>query len=147
MSAGSVTHAVSGKSPIPTPVTCGHCGQPVADLYRWQSQYMRINEGFKLLLLCQTCATAHYKSSYGWRSSRCVGCGRTVHYSHTRWGRRYCTQRCRQAETARFRIRSSRRVRPCEHCGDPFTPPRSDGRYCSPACRQRAYRRRLGVTG
>jgi hypothetical protein len=27
-------------------------------------------------------------------------------------------------------------------CGEPFLPPRSDGRYCSSACRQKAYRRR-----
>ena len=31
----------------------------------------------------------------------------------------------------------------CESCGAPFTGVRSDARYCSPACRQRAYRERL----
>jgi hypothetical protein len=61
----------------------------------------------------------------------------------------YCTACARDAELARQRAR--RRARrtdlTCEHCGTVFTPPRSDGRYCSPACRQKAYRRRKdGVT-
>jgi hypothetical protein len=30
----------------------------------------------------------------------------------------------------------------CYECGSPFLPTRSDGRFCSNACRQRAYRRR-----
>ena len=30
--------------------------------------------------------------------------------------------------------------RDCDQCGDPFTPIRADARYCSPACRQKAYR-------
>ena len=30
----------------------------------------------------------------------------------------------------------------CVACERKFTPRRSDGRYCSPACRQRAYRER-----
>ena len=30
----------------------------------------------------------------------------------------------------------------CETCGAPFTPTRSDGRYCSSPCRQKAYRQR-----
>jgi hypothetical protein len=30
----------------------------------------------------------------------------------------------------------------CDQCGEAFTPTRSDARYCSSPCRQRAYRRR-----
>lgn len=32
--------------------------------------------------------------------------------------------------------------RPCECCGTPITTGRADSRYCSSACRQKAYRRR-----
>jgi hypothetical protein len=32
----------------------------------------------------------------------------------------------------------------CAGCGETFTPKRSDARYCSAACKQRAYRRRNG---
>jgi hypothetical protein len=38
--------------------------------------------------------------------------------------------------------RSRNGVCACEACGESFTPTRSDGRYCSSPCRQRAYRRR-----
>src|SRR3954453_18885043 len=34
----------------------------------------------------------------------------------------------------------------CSTCRTPFVPSRSDARTCSPACRQKAYRRRLSVT-
>jgi hypothetical protein len=39
-----------------------------------------------------------------------------------------------------------RQERSCAVCGETFTPPRCDGRYCSSACRQRAYRgRKVGA--
>jgi hypothetical protein len=39
------------------------------------------------------------------------------------------------------------RTRSCSQCGQPYRPQRSDSRYCSNACRQRAYRERgLDVT-
>jgi hypothetical protein len=34
----------------------------------------------------------------------------------------------------------------CAHCGDPFTPFRSDMKYCSQRCRQAAYHARLAST-
>ena len=34
----------------------------------------------------------------------------------------------------------------CAQCGKPYRPHRSDSRFCSDACRQRAYRERLSVT-
>jgi hypothetical protein len=49
------------------------------------------------------------------------------------------------AAQARERRRRRRADRPCDQCGVVFTPPRSDGRYCSPRCRQAAFRSR--VTG
>jgi hypothetical protein len=33
----------------------------------------------------------------------------------------------------------------CAICGEAFTPPRRDARYCSPACRQSAYRERVRI--
>ena len=32
------------------------------------------------------------------------------------------------------------KARACETCGENFEPPRSNARFCSNACRQRAYR-------
>ena len=53
----------------------------------------------------------------------------------------YCSQTCRgQAREARRDRARDRAPRPCDACGDQFTPPLSDGRFCSSACRQPAYR-------
>ena len=38
------------------------------------------------------------------------------------------------------------RTRFCEQCREAYQPHRSSSRFCSPACRQQAYRRRLSVT-
>jgi hypothetical protein len=38
------------------------------------------------------------------------------------------------------------RRRTCERCGKSYEPERSSARFCSPACRQSAYRKRLNVT-
>lgn len=35
------------------------------------------------------------------------------------------------------------RARHCKVCGDEFTPDAKHGRYCSPACRKKAYRQRI----
>ena len=39
-----------------------------------------------------------------------------------------------------------RHARICEQCGKPYEPQRSSSRFCSQACKQRAYRKRLSVT-
>jgi hypothetical protein len=53
----------------------------------------------------------------------------------------YCHKRI---ENARYRAKRSqhRTERPCATCGEPFIPERSDRLYCSPKCKQRAYRQR-----
>jgi hypothetical protein len=83
------------------------------------------------------------------KCKRCGGIhvhhGGTVHgfYRLGRW-RGYCWPCARDAESEQWReLRRARRAnKACPSCGETFTPPRSDGRYCSPACRQRAYRKR-----
>ncbi len=51
------------------------------------------------------------------------------------------------SDVCRLRYYAKRRVAPlvtptCDGCGEPMTG-RADRRYCSPACRQRAYRQRV----
>ncbi len=48
--------------------------------------------------------------------------------------------------TRRIDAASARETRSCESCGQAFEPARTDALFCSAACRQRAYRRRWGVT-
>ena len=37
------------------------------------------------------------------------------------------------------------RKKRCQGCGNPFTPKRSDGLYCKPYCRLKAFRKRDGL--
>jgi hypothetical protein len=59
-----------------------------------------------------------------------------------------CCERCeRQVRVvkARERRHAARPARACENedCGKVFEPTRTDARFCSVACKQRAYRRRV----
>ena len=55
----------------------------------------------------------------------------------------YCTPFCqRAARYAKGREARALEPRECEQCSETFEPTRSDARYCSSACRQRAYRQR-----
>ena len=74
----------------------------------------------------------------------CPVCGRSVVQPHL-YGAGTCSEECRHEQTLRRRreIREIRRgKRTCETCGETFIPKRSDSRYCSGACRQKAYRER-----
>ncbi len=62
-----------------------------------------------------------------------------------RWWREGLCERCAHEvdlQRARERRRRARADRRCASCTGTFTPSRSDGRYCSSKCRQRAYRLR-----
>jgi hypothetical protein len=104
---------------------------------------------FRRPALCETCAEKQGKwSTYYWESRRkpipCEGaCGALV----STWGywppsSPYLTCSTRCGGLARNTRR--RRARPveCAGCGETFEQTRSDTRYCSNACRQKAYRRR-----
>jgi hypothetical protein len=79
---------------------------------------------------------------------KCKGCDTEL--EHGAWRPRggrwfgYCWACARDGENARRReLRAAARAdRTCADCGDTFTPERSDGRFCSPAWRQRGVRRR-----
>jgi hypothetical protein len=71
--------------------------------------------------------------------------GQIVKRGHYRGHCWYCAYRARtKISTIHIsaRKRRARANRTCEHCAAVFTPPRSDGRFCSNACRQAAYRQR-----
>jgi hypothetical protein len=83
---------------------------------------------------CKVCAEPHTRK-------------RPVLYGRNRWAG-YCYPCARDAENERHRElrRRARTDLRCDPCGEPFTPPRADGRYCSAACRQKAYRARKAAT-
>jgi len=81
---------------------------------------------------------------WGDRVSTCVFCGRYV------TGRKsYCSQRCiNDAYMERRRQRHDATLQKvCAVCGNTFTAKRTDARYCSHACKQSAYRKRVTDNG
>ena len=86
--------------------------------------------------------------SISWECPRChrdVRLGRRVRRGRHRGWCWLCAHRARtDARTAAVsaRKRRARADRKCEGCGTLFTPARSDGRFCSNACRQAMYRKR-----
>lgn len=77
---------------------------------------------------------------WGETVNTCIVCGRIVE------GRgKYCSQRCvNDAYMERRRQRHEAQLQKvCAVCGKPFTAKRVDAEYCSPACKQSAYRRRV----
>ena len=83
-----------------------------------------------------------------WRQPlACRGCGRPIIYDKVRKVPRHgsCSLACRRTVYTIQPRKSRARQRPqaiCQTCSQPFMPKRSDAGYCSPACRQLAYRQR-----
>jgi hypothetical protein len=84
----------------------------------------------------------------------CEGCGRPVHNTIDFVYRQhsFCSDNCsdkvlpaKAAAAARQQRAEDRGTRTCAGCATVFTPTRTDARFCSASCKQRAYRQR--VTG
>lgn len=74
----------------------------------------------------------------------CASCARlVVRASDPLLKRVTCSQSC-NTSLSRSRNGNQGADRPCPECGDRIDTGRADSRYCSNACRQRAYRRRRG---
>lgn len=91
-----------------------------------------------------------YYDFYEDRNPRpCEGCGRPVHQKWTLRSfskRTVCCSNCArraQAAAAKSRRAKARGTRQCQDCGKIFKPTRTDARFCSVACKQRAYRKRV----
>jgi hypothetical protein len=92
--------------------------------------------------LCEYRRLWRMASRHPERWPRCEECGRPVLLlAGTTFKRLSCSERC--AYLAKLAARRAQRIRKidCADCGATFSA-RADARYCSPACRQRAHRRR-----
>jgi hypothetical protein len=102
---------------------------------------------------CEACATAAppewARDGRRVKSTVCRRCGRKRYYQGSAlWPHAYCTEACRlQARRERSRHPRARLEATCLCCGRGFSTTRADGRYCSPACRQGAYRQRATTAG
>jgi predicted nucleic acid-binding Zn ribbon protein len=152
----------------PRAVTCAICGQDVPPehniLVLHRDRSYKDADGVRVWLgrgraLCVDCAKWLRDQPYQWDvypwlthgardagrkmaeyHHRCDWCGRSFYGA---LARRHCSDECGELIRAGRRDRRTDVFpRPCETCHELFTPPRSDGRYCSSACRQKAYRRR-----
>ncbi len=127
---------------------CGKCGRGLsseAKVYRTKLKWMTV--------LCEECAPNYMERGdpYGFRhtvTNPCDTCGRPVVWEATGrdWHRRhvFCCERCQWTyyNAARNTRNARAREKVCEVCGEVFTAARRDARTCSPACKQKAYRRR-----
>jgi len=83
-----------------------------------------------------------YLRNAGTRIFRCITCHKlAVRFGETHRGgsvARYCSPACVPAQaylTPRPSRAKPRQEKRCAHCGEPFTPARSDARTCSVRCR------------
>jgi hypothetical protein len=107
----------------------------------WGSRDGYIRGGVRRFRLCDDCGAGSRRTEWEpLRETVCVGCDRPL----VIWGR---TDKdvCGRACLKRLKRRQARQEPEpvvCATCGTTFTPARSDARYCSNACRQRAHRQR-----
>jgi DNA-directed RNA polymerase subunit RPC12/RpoP len=97
--------------------------------------------------VCDACVTERELEN-ATEQATCKDCGqrlrfatnRTIHVYGTSKLLTVCSNRCAQRE--RRRRNRSRSMIVCTGCGKAFLPKRRDAKFCSNACRQRAYRLR-----
>jgi hypothetical protein len=132
---------------------CGECRKPIAagePVWIGPVGYAGYSVWNHVLApLCAKCRHEEWmykRIAFPDAPSPCAACGRPV-YVHTSGRRRkwvLCSDACRRAKyrALYFASKGSRKAT-CPVCGEPFTQRRSDAVTCGPACRQKAYRRRV----
>ena len=138
---------------------CRKAFDPSEPLWRVRKNMGR---GYMIVPVCFTCFKATYVPAWGQgkkyyvynvrqylrRSEECEGCGRPV---HDPWPtppnkeRVFCCGDCQHKAELRSHRRGraeARSGRQCDECGEVYDPTRSDGKFCGPACKQKAYRKR-----
>jgi hypothetical protein len=137
-----------------TAETCGMCGRDMAPtetvVIRSMPSYS-VSGGRSFVPVCAECGKLGERSA---EMQPCYWCDRPVFMLYEVWAARpnrigvFCCDRCRykwhnrRHSEIRKRQRQRFLAKTCEVCGEAFTATRVDTKTCSPACRQRAYRRR-----
>ena len=151
-----------GQASVTLPA-CATCGEPIVGVvYHVEPSYVRPLCGDCLVLdraarQSGSSDRSGYVSAAGMTQGRddpadddpvpdsepCVVCGRPMAFDCwvAPWVNKLCSLAC-QRERRNARRRVVHQPRLCDGCGESFTPTRSDARFCSNACRQRAYRER-----
>lgn len=133
-------------------LVCARCDRKLDD----GEMVTRLNLGRPLGACCWT-PVSHKVSvmeigsrSFSYTDSRwyfppkpCEGCGRPVVYqaNHRQRKHAFCCERCEGVYRWRL-VKAQRSTPTCATCSQPFEPKRTDAKHCSPACKQKAYRKR-----
>jgi hypothetical protein len=139
------------------PIRCVICSRQFTDDETVFLAYTRTQGAwwtrFQFLPRCE--AHAHtdppYRQARHYRDARpCEFCGRSLRrqIAVRPLARLYCCERCRWRDgnrRAAWRKGGAKLATRCRQCSETFTPRRTDARFCSPACRQRAYRSRRAI--
>ena len=122
---------------------CGHEFSPTETIYRKSISHRTLfGWGRTVVSYCESCQPIYWDVDYG----KCDTCEREVYFPWDRRIRRhiFCSDRCsrnyynqRQKEG-----RLAARQKTCIGCETEFLAPRSDTKFCSAACKQKAYRAR-----
>jgi len=94
--------------------------------------------------VCANCATPKEQAA-ATHEALCQGCTQPMLIPPGRAYTAVCSARCAQRRRRR-EISRRRGLIACRNCGTTFLPKRNDAGYCSPACRQKAYRGRIKAT-
>lgn len=140
-----------------TPDPCYQCGNIPKLLHidtRWRNYRgmgagLGRGGGYREAPMCEVCAEK--ERATGPRMYReetsCSHCDRDlviIRISLRRY-HSFCNDKCQHGyynHLAKLKRDEERGTRDCDTCGDTFTPKRSDSKYCSSKCRQKAYRQR-----
>ena len=144
---------------------CGRCAEPIKPGEPVWRIYVTVPGLFSpwrsmLAALCAKCGKQDWHAACC-EPKPCKGCGRTVHsILRVRWSERacryfltkpvVCCEECgHQARLAKQRRKRTRArgTRDCPVCHETFEPTRTDAKFCSSACRQKAYRERVTDAG
>jgi hypothetical protein len=124
---------------------CTHCVVCWTPFAPGQRVYRELRFGRDLAPVCEGCRSQYQSHDAG---SSCDGCGRIVHNpaNNRRRRRTFCCAKCKIATRSRekhARVVETRGTRECQQCGETFEPARADAKFCSLACKQKHYRRRV----
>jgi len=133
-----------------TATCCANCQRglgPDEPVWRTSISMGRSFFGGWRTTVAPVCGECRWDSRNYGSPSPCEGCGRPVYNERNSRVRflTFCCERCRrraQAAWACEQRRRARSTRRCEMCGETFELTRTDAKFCSDACRQRAYRQR-----
>jgi hypothetical protein len=132
---------------------CAFCDADLPEVYRVRCRMCPSGGTWRKTAwwaLCAECADEEVTED-SW--APCEGCGRplvVIGWDYIYRKRRVCCDYCRGLAVAREkreRRTDARAGRTCGQCNEVIDASRNDARYCSSACRQKAYRQRHRPTG